>query len=169
VVNDPGAGDTEKVGRQHLVLGFGNVLLSDDGVGVRLTEQLRLESGAEAARFIDGGTMSFSLLPHLEEASAVLVIDAANLESPPGTVQLREGAAMDTFLKTKRRRSVHEVGLIDLLDMARLKGCLPGLRALLCIQPECIDWGADLSPSVRKAMPSAAREARLLLDRWAGA
>ncbi len=169
MVSDRGAGDVAKIGRPHLVLGFGNVLLSDDGVGVKLTEQLRLESGVAAARFIDGGTMSFSLLPLLEEASAVLVIDAANLDCPPGTVQLREGAEMDSFLQTKRRRSVHEVGLIDLLDMARLKGSLPHFRALLCIQPERIDWGADLSPSVRKALPNAAREARLLLDRWAGA
>jgi hydrogenase maturation protease len=75
------------------------------------------------------GTMSFSLLPYVEMADSMLIVDAANLDQPPGTVLLLEGLAMDAFLKSSRRRSVHEVGLIDLLDMARLHGCLPGQRA----------------------------------------
>ncbi len=73
---------------------------------------------------------------------------------------------MDAFLKTTRRRSVHEVGLIDLLDMARLHGCLPRQRALLCIQPQHIDWGETLSPHVAAALPDAVGQARATLQRW---
>jgi hydrogenase maturation protease len=73
---------------------------------------------------------------------------------------------MDEFLKTSRRRTVHEVGLIDLLDMARLLGCLPDRRALLCIQPGRIDWCETLSAPVTEAMPEAARRARATLERW---
>ena len=150
-----------------LVLGFGNVLLSDDGAGVKLTERLRRELGADAADFVDGGTLSFSLLPYLEATDSLLVIDAADLSRPAGAVALFEGAAMDGFLTSTRRRSVHEVGLIDLLDMARLQGCLPPRRALLCIQPSHIDWSETLSTSVAEALPEAARQAQALLQRWA--
>jgi hydrogenase maturation protease len=149
-----------------LVLGFGNVLLSDDGAGVRLVERLRSELGADAADFVDAGTLSFSLLSYVEEADSMLVIDAADLNGAPGAVGLFEGAAMDNFLKSARRRTVHEVGLIDLLDMARLHDCLPRRRALLCIQPLRIDWSERLSPPVAQALPEAGRMARATLQRW---
>jgi hydrogenase maturation protease len=154
------------LGAAALVLGFGNVLLSDDGAGVQLVERLRNELGADAACFVDGGTLSFSLLSYVEAADSMLVIDAAELDKPPGTVRLFEGAAMDEFLKGARRRTVHEVGLIDLLDMARLQDCLPSRRALLCIQPGRIDWSETLSASVARSMPEAARQARTTLRRW---
>jgi hydrogenase maturation protease len=149
-----------------LVLGFGNVLLSDDGAGVRLVERLRSELGSHAAEFVDAGTLSFSLLSYVEATDSLLVVDAADLNSAHGTVRLFEGGAMDDFLKSARRRTVHEVGLIDLLDMARLQDCLPGRRALLCVQPGVIDWCDTLSASVAAALPEAARQARVLLHRW---
>jgi hydrogenase maturation protease len=149
-----------------LVLGFGNVLLSDDGAGVQIVERLREELGTEAADFIDAGTLSFSLLPYIEATKSLLVIDAADIERPPGSIGLFEAAAMDTFLSSARRRTVHEVGLIDLLDMARLRDCLPHRRALLCIQPYRIDWSERLSRPVADALPEAARQAAALLERW---
>lgn len=149
-----------------LVLGIGNVLLSDDGAGVQLVEHLRSELGADAADFVDGGTLSFSLLSYIESTDSMLVIDAAELEGVPGAFCLFEGMAMDRFLASARRRTVHEVGLIDLLDMARLQGCLPSRRALLCIQPSCIDWSETLSAPVAQALPAAGRQAQALLQRW---
>ena len=151
-----------------LVLGFGNVLLSDDGAGVQIVERLRRELGAEAAEFIDAGTLSFSLLPYIEATDSLLVIDAADIERPPGSIDLLEAAAMDAFLSSARRRTVHEVGLIDLLDMARLQDCLPHRRALLCIQHYRIDWSEQLSMPVGSALPEAARQAAALLERWKG-
>lgn len=149
-----------------LVLGFGNVLLSDDGAGIRVVERLRAELGEDAARFIDAGTLSFSLLHYIEAAESVLVIDAADLKGPPGAIGLFEGVAMDEFLSSVRRRSVHEVGLIDLLDMARLRDCLPPRRALLCIQPGRIDWSEQLSAPVAQALPELVQQAATLLERW---
>jgi len=154
-----------RVTRSALVLGIGNVLLSDDGAGVRLAERLR-EEAATIATFVDGGTLSFSLLTYIESTDSMLVLDAADLDSPSGTVALFEGTAMDQFLGTARRRTVHEVSLIDLLDMARLQGCLPRRRALLCIQPSRIDWSETLSPPVAAALPEAAHQALALLQRW---
>jgi hydrogenase maturation protease len=149
-----------------LVLGFGNVLLSDDGAGVQLVERLRSEVGDDVANFIDAGTLSFSLLSYIEATHSMLVIDAADINGAPGTIRLFEGGAMDDFLTSSRRRTVHEVGLIDLLDMARLRDCLPPRRALLCIQPQRIDWSEQLSAPVADALPEAARQATALLQRW---
>ena len=69
--------------RPALVLGIGNVLLSDDGAGVRLAERLREEDAATVATVIDGGTLSFSLLTYIESTDSMLVLDAADLDSPP--------------------------------------------------------------------------------------
>lgn len=149
-----------------LVLGFGNVLLGDDGAGVKLMERVRDELGAQSAQFVDGGTLSFSLLPYIEATNSMLVIDAANIEGEPGSLALYEGLAMDGFLKSTRRRTVHEVGVIDLMDMARVQNCLPGQRALLCIQPWRIEWNEALSQIVSNALPAAVRQAAALLQRW---
>jgi hydrogenase maturation protease len=149
-----------------LVIGFGNVLLSDDGAGVQLVERLRSDLGPGSAHFIDGGTLSFSLLSYIEATDSMLVVDAADMGGAPGTIGLFEGASMDAFLMSARRRSVHEVGLIDLLDMARLQDCLPRRRALLCIQPQRIDWSETLSTPVAQALPQAVKQAKALLWRW---
>jgi hydrogenase maturation protease len=149
-----------------LVLGFGNMLLCDDGAGVRVVERLQSDFGEGVADFIDAGTLSFSLLPYIEATDSMLVIDAADINRPPGAIDLLEGSAMDRFLSSARRRSVHEVGLIDLLDMARLRDCLPHRRALLCMQPGCIDWSDSLSTPVAQALPEAVRQAAALLQRW---
>jgi len=149
-----------------LVLGFGNVLLGDDGAGVKVVDHLRAKLSATRYECIDGGTMSFTLLPYVEAAQAMLVADAAELHAPPGSVAMFEGVAMDDFLRSARRRTVHEVGLIDLLDMARLLCCLPSRRALLCIQPGPIGWSETLSPPVATALPKAAALAAAVLGRW---
>lgn len=152
-----------------LVLGFGNVLLSDDGAGVKMMESLSSELGGHTALFVDGGTMSFSLLPYVESCASMLVIDAANLNSEPGSVCLFEGVAMDEFLRCTRRRTVHEIGLIDLMDMARLQDCLPDKRALLCIQPLHIHWSEQLSDPVSRALSKGVRLGAELLQRWSEA
>ncbi|HTY50347.1 MAG TPA: HyaD/HybD family hydrogenase maturation endopeptidase [Steroidobacteraceae bacterium] len=149
-----------------VVLGFGNVLLGDDGAGVHAVERLRRELGSDAINCVDAGTMSFSLLPLVEAAPSMLVIDAACLGAPAGTVALYEGEAMDSFLRSARRRTVHELGLNDLLDMSRLRDTLPPLRALLCIQPQRIDWGQELSAPVARGLDSVVQQASQLLQRW---
>jgi hydrogenase maturation protease len=149
-----------------LIIGFGNILLGDDGAGVQLVELLRTQLPDNRCEFVDGGTMSFTLLSYVEAAEAMLVIDAADLGEPAGFTQLFENETMDRFLRSTRRRTVHEVGLLDLLDMARLQDCLPRRRALLCIQPALLDWSESLSPPVAAALARASAQARELLSRW---
>jgi hydrogenase maturation protease len=150
-----------------LILGIGNSLLQDEGAGVHvirhLAERLPEHSGIE---LMDGGTLSFTLASAIEDADNLIVIDAAQLGGAPGTTQIFEGDAMDAYLGGNRKRSVHEVSLIDLLMIARLADQLPHKRALIGIQPRDIDWGEQPSPPVAAAIQQACEQALQLAADW---
>jgi hydrogenase maturation protease len=149
-----------------LVLGVGNTLMSDDGVGVHLLGRLQAMLPAiPGVEYVDAGTLSFVLLPRIQDCGALLVLDAAHFGEPPGAVRALAGGAMDEFLRTARC-SVHEVGIRDLLDLARLTGTLPDRRGFIGIQPGFVEWGEQLSAPVGAAVPAAADLARGLLTSW---
>jgi hydrogenase maturation protease len=151
-----------------LVLGVGNTLLSDESVGVRVIEYIGGEmTMAPGVELVDGGTMGLSLLPVMEEAANLIIVDAAILEDAPGTVCVYVGGEMDAFLRT-RGRTPHDIGLDDLLDALRLRGRLPEARALVCIQPESISVGDSLSEAVAAAVPVAAHRVADLIRQWTG-
>jgi hydrogenase maturation protease len=149
-----------------LVLGIGNSLLTDDGAGVHAALQLRERTGPRAGiKILDAGTLGFSLLSELEGADALIAIDAARDGGEPGAVCVREGSDFDRFVQ-RSSRSVHEVGLSDLLDMARLAGQLPSHRVLIGVEPKTIDWGLELTPPVAAALPHCVDVALSFIDRW---
>ena len=148
------------------MLGVGNPLMSDDGIGQRLLAELEsLQPQLAGVDYVDAGTLSFLLLPRIEDCAALLVLDAARLGGAPGEVRELGGAGMDEFLKSASC-SVHEIGLRDLLDAARLTDTLPARRALVGVQPDRVDWGETLSPPVAAAVPPAVALARGILERW---
>jgi len=149
-----------------LVLGIGNTLLTDEGVGVHVLGHLEAEPLPEDVELLDGGTLSFTLAGPIEEADALVVVDAANLKSSPGTLQVFKGEAMDAFLMGNRKSSVHEVGLTDLRAIAILAGHWPERRALVAIQPQAVDWGEVPTPAVAAAIPAAAEAVRDLIQGW---
>lgn len=137
-----------------LVLGIGNTLLTDEGVGVHVLQALEPELGhRDDVTLLDGGTLSFTLAGPIEEADALIVVDAANIKTRPGEWALLEGNDMDAFLMGNRKASVHEVGLTDLRAIALLAGHWPAKRAMLAIQPAVIDWGEAPTPAVAAAIP----------------
>ena len=149
-----------------LILGLGNVLLTDEAVGP--TVVARLESAtdpAAAIRFLDGGTLSFTLAPAIEDCERLIVVDAAVMGEPPGSVRVFEGQAMDRQV-SRPATSVHEVSLADLMDMVRLTERLPARRALIGIEPAVVDWGDGLTPAVAAALPQAMAQVRALLACW---
>ncbi|WP_457675638.1 HyaD/HybD family hydrogenase maturation endopeptidase [Thiolapillus sp.] len=149
-----------------LILGIGNTLLRDEGVGVHVIRYLKQQTDLPAdAVLADGGTLSFSLVADIEDHDRLIVIDATELGAEPGTIRCLENESMDSFLGGIRR-SVHEVSLLDLMDMARLTGTLPQRRALFGIQPEVVDWGHQLSPRVETAVPKVAEQVLKLVDIW---
>ena len=149
-----------------LVLGIGNTLLSDEGIGIHVINYLRQQYPApDGVTYLDGGTLSFTLASEIEDADHLIVVDAAQIGKPPGSVTCLTGSEMDTFLGTTKR-SVHEVGLLDLLDIARLTDTLPANRALIGIQPEVMDWGEQPTAAVSSAIPAAAKYIRDLIADW---
>ncbi len=137
-----------------LVLGIGNTLLTDEGVGVHVVHALEPELGhLPEVTLLDGGTLSFTLAGPIEEADALIVVDAANIKTSPGGWTLLKGEEMDAFLTSNRKASVHEVGLTDLRAIAILAGHWPEKRAMLAIQPQTIDWGEQPTPAVAAAIP----------------
>jgi hydrogenase maturation protease len=153
--------------KRTLVLGIGNTLLGDEGAGVHAVRALahRLQDfpGVEC---LDGGTLSFTLAAAIESADRLIVIDAAQLKAPPGAVGLFEGEDMDWFLGAHRKGSVHEVGLIDLLTVARLCDSLPARRALIGIQPQYVDWADTPTAEVSEGIDRACDLAAALIERW---
>ncbi|MGW8248721.1 MAG: HyaD/HybD family hydrogenase maturation endopeptidase [Acidiferrobacterales bacterium] len=155
-----------------LVLGLGNTLLGDEGIGVHALEHLRdfihhsEPDLADHIELLDGGTLSFTLAAAIEDCTRLIVIDAARLDAAPGTVRVFEDQAMDHFLGTGKRSSVHEVSLLDLMAVAALSGHLPQHRALIGIEPEYIDWAEAPTPAVSQAIPQVCEHVVELVRRW---
>lgn len=149
-----------------LLLGIGNALLTDEGAGIHALHLFQsLHSGLNHITFVDGGTLSFTLAAYIEDCDNLVVFDAAEFHSKPGTVKALAGADMDRFLGAARR-SPHEVGLLDLFDIARLTEALPANRALVGIQPDTLDWGMSPTRVVEDALPAAVEAAISLLGDW---
>jgi hydrogenase maturation protease len=149
-----------------LVLGIGNTLLSDEGIGIHVVHRLADDAPDLQATLMDGGTLSFTLAGPIEDCQRLIVVDAAELKAPPGTLRVFLDDAMDRHVAAGGKRSVHEVGLADLLAVAALAGRLPPQRALVGIQPECVDWGTCPTSAVANALPSACAAIEQLVEVW---
>ena len=149
-----------------LLLGIGNTLLSDEGAGIHALNLFKLyHPDVPNLTYIDGGTLSFTLAAYIEDCDNLIVFDAAELKAPAGTVKAMVGGDMDTFLGAARR-SPHEVGLLDLFDIARLTESLPENRALIGIQPQHIEWGMSPTGPVEQALVTAVEAAESILVQW---
>jgi len=150
-----------------LVLGIGNTLLTDEGIGIHILQALEPElANWPDVTMLDGGTLSFTLAGPIEETDALIVVDAANIKSKPGDWTLLEGEEMDAFLMSNRKASVHEGGLTDLRAIAILAGHWPEKRAMLAIQPQTIDWGEHPTAAVAAAISPACIAIRDLIRAW---
>lgn len=149
-----------------LILGIGNTLLSDEGIGVHLVQRMQESMGPiEGVEFMDGGTLSFTLAEPIAWADGLIVVDAARMDQAPGTLKVFRDEEMDAYL-TGNRSSVHEVSLSDLMDIARLSETLPISRCLIGIEPEALDWGEKPSETVEPAIEDGIREIRSILKTW---
>jgi hydrogenase maturation protease len=136
-----------------LVLGLGNVLLEDDGAGAaavaRLLDQYEPPAGV---RVFDGGTLGLALLPYLESADTVVLVDAVRTDDAPGSLVRLTGDDVAPAVAT--RLSPHQVGVADLLDSARWIGRYPRQVILLGVVPQSMELAVGLSEPVRAALPA---------------
>lgn len=167
-----------------IVLGIGNPIMGDDGIGLAIMRRLRAPDCAtvddldwvpsrhgvaaeDTVEYVDGGTSGIELLPVIQQAEDLIVLDAvAAAGAAPGTVVVLEGDQVPRLLNSKL--SPHQVGLLDLLATAKLLGHEPRRIAVVGIVPESAELHVGLSPVAHAALPEAVAAVRELMDRWRG-
>lgn len=130
-----------------LILGVGNILLGDEGIGIRVVEELENRYAfPEEVMILDGGTAGIELLRYIEGRDLLIVIDAMRADLAPGTVFRIEDE--DVPKRFMSRISPHQIGLSDLLAAGILSDQIPKRMILFGIEPECLETGITLSKSV---------------------
>jgi hydrogenase maturation protease len=148
-----------------LVLGVGNLLLSDDGVGIHTIRRLQeVAQLPEEVQVVDGGTSGLDLLYYLEGVSHLLIVDAIEVGQPPGTLTRLTGDQVPAYLSPKM--SPHEIGLSDMLFAAKLRDLYPEEVVIWGVQPATTEVGLDLSPSVGAQVDVLLEKILEELDRW---
>jgi hydrogenase maturation protease len=148
-----------------MVLGIGNLVMSDDGIGVRvvqlIAERYRLPGNVTV---VDGGTSCFDLLPEIESADRLIIVDAVDTGAAPGTLVRLAGADIPLALET--RLSPHQIGLKDLLAVATLLGNAPKVTVLWGVQPESVKMALELSAPVMAQLEPLAAKVLQELAAW---
>jgi len=150
-----------------VVLGVGNSIRTDDGLGIHALERLAKQPGLPAGvDLIEGGTKGLELACYAAEASKLLILDAVDVGEAPGTVVRFTGSDLANLPGGK---NVHELGLADLLLTLSLVAEQEQEIVVMGVQPAVIDWGTELSPVVEAALERLVEAAVAQLTSWAAA
>ncbi len=144
----PAVGD-----KKITVLGVGNILLKDEGVGVRVVERLKeAYSFPENVTLMDGGTAGLDLLPFIEGMDHIIVVDTVKTSDPPGSIF--RFTPEDIDVKVPYKTSLHQIGMVEVFALADALGKKIGQVVILGIQPEDISgWGLDLTDTIEAKVP----------------
>ena len=152
-------------GGLDLVLGVGNPLMGDDGLGIAAVAALRDRwPDSESLALVDGGTWGMTLLPLIEAASRLLIVDAIDRGALPGTPITIEGDEIPRQLALKL--SPHQTDLREALALAELRGRLPAETVAIGIQPASIALSTELSAVVADGFPALLRDVEVRLRQW---
>ena len=151
-------------GRRIVVLGLGNLMRTDDALGMLALERMRLDARVPASiSLVDGGTLGLDLLYPLDGVTHLLALDAIDTGAAPGTLLRFAG---DEIADLPIAKSVHLLGFSDLIGALRLTGGVPAEIVVLGLQPEKIEWGTELTPTVQAALPGLIESAVAQMERW---
>jgi len=146
-----------------VVLGIGNIILSDEGVGVRAAEALEATYELpDYVEVIDGGTAGMELLGPLSGVDLLLVLDAVTAGGAPGTIVKLAGSEVPVFFRSKL--SPHQVSICDVLAGLEFSGELPRDLVLIGVEPESMELGLELTPTVAARLPEMAAMAAAELN-----
>lgn len=138
-----------------VVLGVGNVLRQDEGVGVHVVNELKtsnLKSQILNLEVIDGGTLGIDLIPYIENAYKLIIVDAVRDGNKPGTIYKLK--IEDCRLKVdKEKLSLHQIDLIDTLKIMEMQNKLPQEIVIVGVEPKNFGWGETLSEEVKEKIP----------------
>lgn len=140
--------------KQVAVVGVGNLLLKDEGIGVHVAHALQKLALPHGVKIVDGGT-SPELLDYVETSEKLIIIDAVETGDTPGSVY--RFRLDDLTTEASELISVHELNLISRLKMMRLLGKEPPETVIIGVQPKEIDWGTELSAELQEKIPEIGR------------
>ncbi len=147
--------------KKILVLGIGNYLMGDEGIGIHAVKYLQQHLFPENVHILDGGTGGFNLLSFLQEYDPVIIIDATADGDLPGTLQVRRPRYSSEF---PRSLGAHDIGLKDLIDSASLLGSLPEIYLItIAIEPGN-NLDLNISPALEEKLPSVEQEVRRIIS-----
>ncbi|MBS4026349.1 MAG: HyaD/HybD family hydrogenase maturation endopeptidase [Clostridia bacterium] len=142
------SGQNNYLEQQVLVLGVGNILLQDEGFGVHVVKEMALGNWPKQVEFIDGGTAGMEMIYLFEGVSRLIIIDSLDANTEPGSIfKFKPGDIAN--LPRGIGASFHDVGLLEVLHVARTLDCLPE-TVIFGIQPKTVDWGMELTPELSK-------------------
>ena len=144
-----------------LILGIGNVLMGDEGVGVHAIKELEKETFPPNVTLLDGGTGGFHLLEYLQEYPRIIMIDATMDGKPAGTISLIEPKFATDF---PRSLSAHDIGLRDLIESTAVLGELPKMYLITITIDSIQSMQMELSPEIEKQIPAVVGKVQAVLD-----
>jgi len=148
-----------------VVLGLGNPLMGDDGLGLAVLERLVEEwDFSPPVQLVDGGTWGMNLLPLIEDAEQLILLDAIRTGAAPGTVIELERAELPRYLAHKL--SPHQIDLKEVLALAELRGTLPGTVAAIGAEPAAVELMYHLSPVLEQRVEDIALAVVNRLAHW---
>jgi len=134
-----------------LIIGIGNLLCRDEGIGVHVIERMKALELPDHVELLDIGTSTMDLISYLDGVKKLIVIDATKAEGIPGTIYK---CRPEDLLPTEDGPiSLHEIGLIETLDMVKKKG-LEMDTVIFGVEPKVLDWGMELSDEVKSKIPA---------------
>ena len=154
--------------RPYLLLGIGNILLRDEGAGVRVVEALRQQDMPAEVEIFDGASFGLDLLEMVAGRRLVIVIDAIDVRGmsecyAPGTAMRLN---LDDLRFCRRELlSLHDIGVLDMLAVARVLACASELVVVFGVVPKIVEEGLELSEELAAAVPEVTRLVRIELDR----
>lgn len=135
-----------------LILGIGNILLRDEGVGVHAVRKMMEMNMPPDVELVDGGTMGLNLLYHIEGRKKVIVIDTVLTDDPPGTIYRFTDDAL--VMNKPLLRTAHGIDFTDVIATAKFLGTKPDEIVFIGIKPESLEEGLELTPTIEKRVPA---------------
>ena len=134
-----------------MILGVGNLLMGDEGVGIHAIQALAERELPTGVELVDGGTSTLDLLPHLHKARRVIIIDALKAGGAPGDIY--RCRPEDLVENREHPMSLHQVDFVQLMQMAERMGYQIGPAVIYGVEPAEIGWSMELSPEVATKVP----------------
>lgn len=147
------------------VVGIGNIIMQDEGFGVRCAEYLqKITDYPDFVQIIDGGTLGMDLMPYIAGTKKLLLIDAMNIDAPVGSFHVFTGDELNAYFKNKI--TIHDVGVNDMLAVLKLTDNPIEEVVVMGVKPEVVSMGLDMTEKIAEKVPEVAQKAKELVDKW---